>query len=77
MNFYDKILQIERLLPSRTRKPIKDRLLLSCGIYYHLKLKVPFRKIDSEVYSWSSIRNWIQKLKKTGKLQEIKSIIEK
>ena len=77
MDFTEKISQIEKLLPNRTRKEIKNRTVLACGIYYHLKLKVPFRKLPPSIYNWSSIRNWIQKLRKTGKLQEIESIIEK
>lgn len=72
-NFYDKILQIEKLLPNDKR--IKDKLLLSCGIYYYIRLKVPFRAIPTEFYSWSSYRHWMQRLERQGKLQEIERIV--
>lgn len=73
-NFYDKIQAISRLLPNDKR--IKNKLLLSCGIYYYLKMKVPFRKLpETKTYNWSSYRHWLQRLKRLGKLQEIENIV--
>lgn len=72
-NFYDKIQEIQELLPNDKR--IKNKLLLSCGIYYYIRLKVPFRAITSEIYSWSSFRHWMQRLAKLGLLQQIESIV--
>lgn len=75
MDFREKIQAIEQLLPNDKR--IKSRTVLACGIYYHLKLKVPFRKIPtSEIYNWSSYRHWMQRLQKLNLLNQIKRIIE-
>lgn len=74
MNFYEKIQSIRKMLPS---KGIRDSLILSCAIYYKLRLKVSFRKIPltGTNYSWSNFRYWLQKLAKTGDLQQIESIV--
>lgn len=73
-NFYDKINAIQELLPNDKR--IKDRLLLATGIYFKLRMQLPFRKLPkTEIYSWSSYRHWIQRLAKLGLLQQIESIV--
>ena len=77
MDFYSKILQIEKLLPNRTRKEIQNRLILATGIYFKIRMKVSFREIplNGISYSWSSFRRWMQKLKRNGKLEQIQKIV--
>jgi len=73
MNFHEKILQIEKLLPNDKR--IKNKAILACGIYLKIKMNLPFRALPTEIYSWSSYRHWMQRLKKLNLLNQIERIV--
>ena len=75
----EKIFEIERILNSVSKRKIRNSYALAKGLYFRLRLEVSFRTVPVfggwKNYSWSNFRYWTQKLKKMGKLDEIKQIV--
>ena len=79
MKSEEKIFEIEKILNSVSKRKIKNISALARGIYCKLRLEVSYRTLPVfggwKNYSWSNFRYWTQKLRKMGKLDEIKQIV--
>ena len=76
MIFTEKIQQIEKLLGNSKR--FKNKTLLACAIYFKVRTNISFRKLplqDDVPFSWFNLRYWMQKLSRTGKLEQIQKIV--